>query len=116
MVVNEAASFQVPLLKGSTYDNWCIKMMALLGVHDVWEVVEKGYKESQDEDSLTKAQRDTLKDSRKRDKKALFLSYQALDEDELEKISNSTSAKEAWEKHQTSCQGEEKVKRYIYKL
>jgi len=111
MAVNGEASFQVPLLKGSTYDNWCIKMMALPGAHDVWEVVEKGYKESQDEDSLTKAQRDTLKDSRKRDKKALFLIYQALDEDEFEKISNATSTKEAWEKLQTACQGEEKVKK-----
>jgi hypothetical protein len=111
MAVNGAASFQVPLLKGSTYDNWCIKMMALLGAHDVWEVVEKGYTESQDEDSLTKAQRDSLKDSRKRDKKALFLIYQALDEDEFEKISNATSAKEAWEKLKTSCQGEDKVKK-----
>jgi hypothetical protein len=37
--------------------------------NDVWEVVKKGYKESEDEDSLTKAQRNTLKDSRKRDKK-----------------------------------------------
>ena len=72
--------------------------MMALGAHDVWEVVEKGYKESQDEDSLTKAQSDTLKDSRKRDKKALFLIYQALDEDEFEKISNAKSAKEAWEK------------------
>jgi hypothetical protein len=41
----EAASFHVPLLKGGTYDNWCIKMKVLLGAHDVWEVVEKGYKE-----------------------------------------------------------------------
>ena len=106
-----AASFHVPLLKGGTYDNWCIKMKALLGAHDVWEVVEKGYKESQDEDSLTQTQRDILKDSRKRDKKALFLIYQALDEDEFEKISNATSAKEAWEKLQTSCKGEDKVKK-----
>jgi len=64
---NGAASFQVPLLKVSTYDNLCIKMKALLGAHDVWEVIEKGYKESQYEDSVTQAQRDILKDSRKRD-------------------------------------------------
>lgn len=105
------SSFQVPLLKGSNYDSWCIKMKALLGAHDVWEIVEKGYKESQNEDSLTQAQRDVLKDSRKRDKKALFLIYQALDEDEFEKISNATSAKEAWEKLQTSCKGADKVKK-----
>jgi hypothetical protein len=63
MANNVAASFAVPLLKRGTYDNWCIKMKALLGAHDVWEVVEKGYKKSQDVDSLTQTQRDTLKDS-----------------------------------------------------
>jgi len=37
-------------------------------------MVEKGYKVPQDETSLSEAQKETLKDSRKRDKKALFLS------------------------------------------
>lgn len=46
MANNGATSFQVPLLKGCTYDNWCIKMKALIGAHDVSEAVEKGYKES----------------------------------------------------------------------
>ncbi|KHN45810.1 hypothetical protein glysoja_045586, partial [Glycine soja] len=46
-------SFQVRLLKGSTYDNWSIKMKVLLGAHDVWEMVEKGYKEPQNETSLS---------------------------------------------------------------
>jgi len=84
-------------------------MMALLGSHVIWEVVDKCYKESQYEVSSTKAQRDTANNSRKRDKKDLFLIYQALDEDEFEKISNATSAKEAWEKLKTSSQGEDKV-------
>jgi len=56
MASDGTASFQVQLLKGSTYDNWYIKMEALLGAHDVLEVVQKGYKESQDKDSLTRAQ------------------------------------------------------------
>ncbi|XP_020577796.1 uncharacterized protein LOC110022962 [Phalaenopsis equestris] len=42
-------SFQVSMLKESIYDNWSIKMKALLGAHDVWEVVEKGYDEPSEE-------------------------------------------------------------------
>lgn len=60
---------------------------------------------------MNQAQRDIFKDSRKRAKKPLFLIYQALDDDEFEKISNATPTKEAWEKLQTSCKGEEKVKK-----
>ncbi|KAK6119274.1 hypothetical protein DH2020_046983 [Rehmannia glutinosa] len=95
------ASFQVPQLKGNDFENWSIKMKALLGAHDVWEVVEKGYEETKDESTLSSTEKDSLKDSRKKDKKALFLIYQALDDDGFEKISSATSAK----------QGEEKVKK-----
>ena len=105
------ASFQVPMLNKSNYDNWSIKMKALLGAHDVWEIVEKGYIEPPDEATLSQNQRDSLKDSRKRDKKALYLIYQALDDDGFEKISSATTAKEAWEKLQTSCKGAEQVKK-----
>ena len=73
-------------------------MMALLGAHDVWEIVENGYTEHENEDGLSQIQRDGLRKSRTRDKKALCLIYQALDDDPFEKISESKSAKEAWEK------------------
>ena len=77
-------------------------MKALLGAHDVWEVVEKGYDEVKDESAISSTQKDNLKDSRKKDKNALYLNYQVLHEDGFEKISNAASAKEAWEKLQTS--------------
>jgi hypothetical protein len=48
-----------------------------------------------------------LKASRKRDKKALFLIYQSVDEDTFEKISNASTPKEARDKLQT-CQKEVK--------
>ena len=40
--------------------------------------------------------------ARERDKKALYLIYQALDDDEFEKISNATTTKEMWDRVQTS--------------
>ena len=105
------ASFQVPTLNNNNYDNWSIKMKALLGAHDVWEIVEKGYNEPEDEATLTQQQKDSLKDSRRRDKKALYLIYQALDDDGFEKISSATFAKQVWEKLHTSCKGAEQVKK-----
>lgn len=93
MASNGMGSFQVSLLKGNTYDNWSIKIKALLGAHDVWEIVGKCYKELQDGNFLT--QRLILKTSKNRDKKALFFIYQALEENEFEKISNATFSNEA---------------------
>ncbi|XP_062119204.1 uncharacterized protein LOC133832949 [Humulus lupulus] len=75
-----------------------------------WKIVEKGHKEQEDV-ALSQAQREALRDSRKRDKKALYLIYQAVDEDAFEKISNATTAKEEWEKLQTCNKGVEQVKK-----
>ena len=52
-MANTSVPFQVPILTKSNYDNWSLRMMALLGAHDVWEVVEKGHNELEDEDSLS---------------------------------------------------------------
>ncbi|KHN04470.1 hypothetical protein glysoja_042935, partial [Glycine soja] len=85
-------------------------MKALLGAQDVWDTVENDFEE-QDEASLSQGVKETLKESRKRDKKALFLIYQSVDEDTFEKISNATTAKEAWDKLQTCNKGVEQVKK-----
>ncbi|XP_068329911.1 uncharacterized protein [Pyrus communis] len=111
MASNAMAAFQVPVLDNNNFDNWSIKMKALLGAHDVWEVVERDYSEPEDEATLTQAQKESLKDSRKRDKKALYLIYQALDDNGFEKVSSATSAKQAWKKLQTSYKGAEQVKK-----
>ena len=92
-MANSVASFQVPTLNNNNYDNWSNKIKALLGAHDVWDIIEKAYSEPQNETSLSQSEKDSLKDSRKKDKKALFLIYQALDDENFEKISDTTSAK-----------------------
>ncbi|CAA0808605.1 Unknown protein [Striga hermonthica] len=98
-------------------------MKALLGAHDMSEIEENGYEEPPDEETLSQQQKDRLKDSRKppdeetlsqqqkdrlkdsrkSNKKALFLIYQALGDDDFEKISSASTAKEAWNKLQVSC-------------
>ncbi|KAK8921190.1 hypothetical protein KSP39_PZI020029 [Platanthera zijinensis] len=74
---------------------------------------EEGYEElsTEAEAALTTAQRTTLRESKKRDKKTLFLLYQGIDEATFEKISDATSSKETWEVLQCSMQGVDKAKK-----
>ncbi|XP_050898210.1 uncharacterized protein LOC127105085 [Lathyrus oleraceus] len=100
----------MPILTKNNYENWSTKMNVLLEAQYVWDIVEKGFKE-QDEVSLSQCVKETSKESRKRDKKALFLIYQSVDEDTFEKISNATTTKKAWDKLQTCNKGVEQVKK-----
>ncbi|XP_050878141.1 uncharacterized protein LOC127081956 [Lathyrus oleraceus] len=84
-------------------------MKTLLEAQDMWDIVEKGFKE-QDEALLSQGVKEILKESRKRDKKAIFLIYQSVDEDTFEKISNAKTSTEAWDKLQTCNKGVEQVK------
>ncbi|XP_061349454.1 uncharacterized protein LOC133294723 [Gastrolobium bilobum] len=89
-------------------------MKTLLGSQDILDLVEDGYIEPANaaaEAVLSDAQRKMLKDSRKKDKKALFLIFQGVDESTFEKISDAKSSKEAWEILQKSCQGVDKAKK-----
>ena len=84
-------------------------MKTLLGAQDVWEIVEKGHTEPENEDNLTQSQIDGLRNSRKRDMKTLYLIFQGLDDDAFEKVSEAKSAKEAQDKLQISYKGVDPV-------
>lgn len=73
-------------------------MRTLLGCFDAWEVVERGFAEPENAaalEALSPVQREALKDSRKKDRKALTLIHQGLDDNTFEKISNAATAHEA---------------------
>lgn len=50
-------------------------MKALLGSQDLWEIIEAGHKEPENLAQLTQQ---AVKESRKKDKNALFFMYQAV--------------------------------------
>jgi hypothetical protein len=80
---------------------------------DVWEIVENGYVEPTDQatyNALTQAEKDALKDQRKKDGKTMFYIHQAMHESILPRVASTKQAKEAWDILQTSYQGMDKVK------
>ncbi|KAG8377216.1 hypothetical protein BUALT_Bualt08G0005300 [Buddleja alternifolia] len=90
--MSNGTSFQVPLLTKENYENWCIRMTALLGAYDVWKPMEAGV-EVGDVNVL------------KNDQKALTLIHQSLDDKMFEKVANATTSKQAWEILQASFKG-----------
>nr|GEZ00135.1 copia-type polyprotein [Tanacetum cinerariifolium] len=87
--------FQFPRLTKDNYGSWCIRMKALLGSHDVWEIVEKGVEKVNDESSLSATQRVELQKARKKDQSALTMIYECLGDAMFEKGANATTSKEA---------------------
>nr|XP_019702336.1 uncharacterized protein LOC109505004 [Elaeis guineensis] len=109
--VEGLSQFLFSRLTNTNYENWSIHMKALLGSQDIWDIVERGYEEAREAYTLTVQQREVLRDKRKKDKKALYFIYQAVDESAFEKIAAATTSKEAWEILQNAYKGIEKVKK-----
>ncbi|KAJ4756551.1 polyprotein [Rhynchospora pubera] len=102
--------FSCPRLSKTNYDKWSIQMKALLGAQDVWEIVDGGYEEHDKTDNLAANVLKVLKESRKKDKTALYIIYQAVDESGFEKIAGAQNSKEAWDILKNAYKGAERVK------
>ena len=77
-MANAAGSMPLPRLTKTNYENWSIQMKALLGSQDTWEIVEGGFKEPEDAAVLSAAQTKALKETRAKDKTALYTLFRAV--------------------------------------
>jgi hypothetical protein len=104
---------QIPIFNGKIYDYWSIRMKTLFCFQDVWDLVENGFPEQADKQAyhaLSQAEKDLLKENKKKDSKALFFIQQAMQESIFPKVVAATRSKQAWESLQTAYQGTRKVK------
>lgn len=76
-------------------------MRTLFKSQELWELVEEGFNDTDDEARL--------KENKKKDSKALFIIQQAVHEDIFPRIMNATTAKEAWLTLQKEFKGDKKV-------
>ncbi|XP_070666840.1 uncharacterized protein [Malus domestica] len=77
-MASNLVQLQVPTLKKENYERWCIQFKALFGSQELCEIVSSGYvvPTAEQEAAYIVEQRNTLKDLRKKDEKALYLLYQ----------------------------------------
>jgi hypothetical protein len=104
---------QVPQFDGKNYDVWCIKMKTIFCSQELWELVENGFPEPADQvafNALTQAERNTLKENKKKDAKALYFIQTTMGDSIFPRIATTTKSKQAWETLQNAYQGNNKVK------
>ena len=100
----------VPEFDGNDYHYWCIKMLTFFIGKYLWEIVELGYDELVDWNSLTANEKTTRKEARKKNAQALFHIQIALDKSLFPRISGATTSKDAWKTLQEAYQGSDQVK------
>ncbi|XP_019233115.1 PREDICTED: uncharacterized protein LOC109213738 [Nicotiana attenuata] len=85
MANNGPLSFQYPRLTKDNYEKWYLRMKAILGSQDVWEIVDRGYAKPDNEEALPQNEKEVLAKTRKNDQQSLTLIHQCLDDAMFEK-------------------------------
>ncbi|XP_039134877.1 uncharacterized protein LOC120272176 [Dioscorea cayenensis subsp. rotundata] len=91
----------VPVFKGEDYGRWSLRMKTVFRSKELWELVEKGLVDGEDEVK----QRET----KKKDAKAMCLIQQPVDGPILDRIEAAETAHEAWEIIKKQYQGSSKM-------
>ena len=74
-MASTSGSLQTPIFTGKNYEYCSLTMKALFRSQDVWDIVQHGYAEPANMtayNNLTQAEKDVLREQRKKDGKALL--------------------------------------------
>ncbi|KAJ9683074.1 hypothetical protein PVL29_018879 [Vitis rotundifolia] len=113
VVNNNSIHSQLPKFTGKNFDNWCIQMRVLFRSQDLWDLINIDYNkviDSKEFKALSREQKGSLKDFRKKDKKTLYAIFQVVDESIFEKILEAETTKESWVTLQKLYKGDKCVK------
>ncbi|XP_035836117.1 uncharacterized protein LOC118484222 [Helianthus annuus] len=108
MTTNGGIQTQIPKLLGQNYYHWHIQMKVLLESQDLWIMVEEGYNDLPN--NASDNDRDAHREKIKKDKKALHIIFQAVNESVFERIAICRTSKEAWDVLHKAYRGERRVK------
>ena len=89
-------SLQTPIFTRKNYEYWSLTTKALFIGQDVWDIFQHGYAEVVDHttyNNLTQAEKDVLREHRKKDGKAMFYIHQAMHESILPRVATKINAK-----------------------
>ncbi|KAL4362450.1 hypothetical protein GQ457_04G012430 [Hibiscus cannabinus] len=99
-----------PLFTGDNYDYWCIKMKLFLKSSALWEIVEIGYEEKNEDQQYNDAELKKFSDDEMKDARALSHIINCISDTIFPKIMRASSAKEAWRLLQEEFHGDEKIR------
>ncbi|XP_014515563.1 uncharacterized protein LOC106773379 [Vigna radiata var. radiata] len=85
----------LPIFDGKNFEDWCVKMDAILGFQEIDEIVKIGFKEPTK--NATNEEKKAYKENRKLDCKARMILHQCISAAIFQKVSKATTAKETWE-------------------
>ncbi|XP_057249984.1 uncharacterized protein LOC130591088 [Beta vulgaris subsp. vulgaris] len=110
---NNTVQVQLPKLNGKNYDNWSTQLKVFFRSQDMWSIVENGFTnvtEAAAYAALSQDAKNTLLETRRKDQKALYHIFQAVEEPVFIKISMAETSHEAWKILRSSFKGDERVK------
>ncbi|KAI5332341.1 hypothetical protein L3X38_022470 [Prunus dulcis] len=101
---------RAPIFNGENFDFWQIKIKTIFRSHELWEMVENGYKIPVKEDALTKAEKKLLREYTVKDARALGIIQGAVSDHIFPRIATQESTKVAWDILKQEFVGDKQVR------